>query len=143
LFIFSKAKIDGLCCLLTHPYQKLESISSINQYDLSELDRSQLVSTELLHRGKNNNQIYKGRYGQRDVAIKYQDNLDQAKIMEEFSHKNLVRLYGVCTQDEPILIVMELMKHGCLLEYLRDQSRINLKLETIVDFIGQVNNEEI
>jgi serine/threonine protein kinase len=139
LFVFSKAKIDGLCCLLTHPYQKIESIISINQYDLSELDRSQLVSIELLH----HNQIYKGQYGQRDVAIKYQNNLDQAKIMKEFSHKNFVRLYGVCTQDEPILIVMELMKYGCLLEYLRDQSRINLQLETIVDFIGQVNNEEI
>jgi serine/threonine protein kinase len=63
--------------------------------------------------------------------------------MKELLHKNLVRLYGVCTQDKPILIVTEFMTHGCLLKYLRDQSRINLKLKTIVDFIRQVNDEEI
>jgi serine/threonine protein kinase len=150
-FCFCKSEIYGLCCLLKYPYQKIESIISINQYGLSELDRSQLVSIELLHRG-NDNEIYKGTYGQRDVIIKYmnmdnQNNinqfLDQTKIMKEFSHKNLVHFYGVCTQDKPILIVTEFMIHGCLLKYLRDQSRINLKLKTIVDFIRQVNDEEI
>lgn len=40
--------------------------------------------------------------------------------MTKFKHKNLVRLHGVCTTIRPVYIVTELMVHGCLLDYLRD-----------------------
>jgi serine/threonine protein kinase len=70
------------------------------------------------------------------------NNLDQAKIMNEFLHKNILCLYGVCTEKEPILIVTEFMIHGCLLEYLRYGLGKYCKLKTILDFILQVNNEE-
>lgn len=32
--------------------------------------------------------------------------------MKHFSHDNIVQLYGVCTTNEPVYIVMELMIHG-------------------------------
>ncbi len=138
---FCKAKLDGLCCSLTHPCQKIESIKEDN---LTELDRSQLFYSKLIHQG-NSNKVYQGKYGQRDVAIKYMENnnknkfLHEAKIMEELSHKNLVRLYGVCTREEPILIITEFLRHGSLLDYLRNQLESNIQFKNILAFVGQVN----
>lgn len=119
-----------------------------------ELDRGQLQLAELLGRG-NYGEVYKGNYGHRDVAIKCMkmDNknrtcnvdkfLDEAKIMRDLSHKNIVRLYGVCTQGEPIFIVTEYMASGCLLNYLRDGPGKDLKFKTILDFAAQVKNHKL
>ncbi|CAF3825275.1 unnamed protein product [Adineta steineri] len=132
---------DGLCCLLTYPCQKIEA--TIHD-GLAELDRSQLLSTELLSQGPHT-KVYKGTYGQRNVAIKYMkmnDNknrfLREAKMMKEFEHKNIVCLYGVCTVEEPILIVMEFMKYGCLLNYLRCGPGQSMDPMTQLDFIVQI-----
>ncbi len=148
-FLFCKANVDGLCCLLTRPCRKIEPTIPADRHGLLELDRAQLLRTELLGRG-NYGEVYKGKYGQREVAIKCMkmDNknrvcnvdkfLDEAKIMRDLLHKNIVRLYGVCTQEEPIFIVTEFMAHGCLLNYLRDGPGKNLKFKTILDFAAQV-----
>ena len=48
------------------------------------------------------------------------DFIEEAEVMKKLSHPNLLKLYGVCTLEEPIYIVTELMKHGNILEYLRD-----------------------
>lgn len=64
--------------------------------------------------------------------------LEEAKIMKVFSHKNIVRMYGICTQEEPIFIVTEFMVNGCLLNYLRDGQGKNLKFKTVLDFAAQV-----
>ncbi len=40
--------------------------------------------------------------------------------MKELKHENIARLYGVYTQEEPILIIIEFMIHEYLLNYLRD-----------------------
>jgi serine/threonine protein kinase len=146
--------VDGLCCLLTRPCRKIEPTIPADRHGLLELDRSQLLRTDLLGRG-NYGEVYKGKYGQRDVAIKCMktDNknrvchvdkfLDEAKIMRDLLHKNIVRLYGVCTQEEPIFIVTEFMTHGCLLSYLRDGPGKNLKFKTILDFAAQVDRADI
>ena len=47
------------------------------------------------------------------------DFLAEATIMKKLRHPKLIQLYAVCTQDEPIYIVTELMRHGSLLEYLQ------------------------
>ncbi len=47
------------------------------------------------------------------------DFLAEAQIMKKLRHQKLIQLYAVCTQDEPIYIVTELMRHGSLLEYLQ------------------------
>ncbi|XP_051879256.1 tyrosine-protein kinase SRK2-like isoform X2 [Pristis pectinata] len=61
------------------------------------------------------------------VAIKMlkADNTDssnflkEAQIMKSFKHQNLITLYAVCTRTQPFFIVIEMMKHGDLLNYLR------------------------
>jgi hypothetical protein len=148
------ANVDGLCCLLTRPCRKIEPTVPADRHGLLELDRSQLLRTDLLGKG-NYGEVYRGKYGQRDVAIKYMktDNknrvynvdkfLDEAKIMKDLLHKNIVRLYGVCTQEEPNFIVTEFMAGGCLLNYLRDGLGKNIKFKTILDFAAQVKISDI
>lgn len=47
------------------------------------------------------------------------DFLAEAQIMKKLRHSKLIQLYAVCTVEEPIYIITELMKHGSLLEYLQ------------------------
>ena len=42
------------------------------------------------------------------------DFLKEANIMKRFEHKNIVKLLGVCTRNEPIYAVMEYMLYGDL-----------------------------
>uniref|UniRef100_A0A8C5WTB9 Tyrosine-protein kinase n=1 Tax=Laticauda laticaudata TaxID=8630 RepID=A0A8C5WTB9_LATLA len=69
--------------------------------------------------------------GQHNVAIKMIKEgcmsedafIDEAKVMMNLSHANLVQLFGVCTKERPILIITEYLSKGCLLTYLRDTRR--------------------
>ena len=63
--------------------------------------------------------------------------LQEAALMMRLRHPNVILLHAVCTHKEPIYIVMELMKHGSLLEYLRGDGR-SLKLPQLVDMSAQV-----
>lgn len=47
------------------------------------------------------------------------DFLAEAQIMKKLRHSKLIQLYAVCTVEEPIYIITELMKHGSLLEFLQ------------------------
>ena len=44
--------------------------------------------------------------------------LEEAQTMKQLKNDNIVSLLGVCTKDEPICIVMELMVYGDLKSYL-------------------------
>ena len=46
-------------------------------------------------------------------------------------------MYAVCTQEEPIYIITELMKYGSLLEYLQGKGKL-LKLPQLIDMSAQV-----
>ena len=142
--------MDGLCCLLTRSCRKIEPTVPADRHGLLELDRAQLLRTELIGKG-NYGEVFRGKYGHRDVAIKCMksDNknrlhnvdkfIDEAKTMRDLLHKNIVRLYGVCTQEEPIFIVTEFMVNGCLLNYLRDGLGKNIKFKAVLDFAAQVS----
>lgn len=47
------------------------------------------------------------------------DFLSEAQIMKRLRHPKLIQLYAVCTMEEPIYIITELMKNGSLLEHLQ------------------------
>jgi fyn-related kinase len=55
------------------------------------------------------------------------DFLAEAQIMKKLRHSKLIQLYAVCTLEEPIYIITELMKHGSLLEYLQGESIFRVK----------------
>ncbi|XP_044740104.1 proto-oncogene tyrosine-protein kinase ROS [Chrysoperla carnea] len=45
--------------------------------------------------------------------------LREAQLMAHFKHKHILRLLGVCRDNDPHFIIMELMQAGDLLSYLR------------------------
>ena len=47
------------------------------------------------------------------------DFLTEAQIMKKLRHPKLIQLYAVCTLEEPIYIITELMRNGSLLEYIQ------------------------
>lgn len=53
------------------------------------------------------------------------DFLTEAQIMKKLRHPRLLQLYAVCTKDEPILIITELM-HQNLLHFLQVSSSFPL-----------------
>ena len=48
-----------------------------------------------------------------------EDFRKEMEIMMDFDHPNIVRLLGICTRDEPLYLITELMKHGDLKDYIR------------------------
>ncbi|NXA05057.1 FES kinase, partial [Sapayoa aenigma] len=54
--------------------------------------------------------------------------LQEARILKQYRHPNIVRLIGVCTQKQPIYIVMELVQGGDFLSFLRSEGpRLRVK----------------
>jgi len=49
------------------------------------------------------------------------DFLREAQIMKNLRHPKLIQLYAVCTLEDPIYIITELMRYGSLLEYLQSK----------------------
>jgi len=47
--------------------------------------------------------------------------LQEGRILKQYDHPNIVRFIGICVQKQPIMIVMELVPGGSLLNFLRNQ----------------------
>lgn len=45
--------------------------------------------------------------------------LKEAQLMSHFKHQHILQLVGVCLDNDPNYILMELMEGGDLLSYLR------------------------
>ena len=64
--------------------------------------------------------------------------LEEAQIMKKCQHDKLVKLYAVCTKEEPIYIITELMSNGSLLDFLRHGDGQHLKIPNLIDMAAQV-----
>ncbi|XP_072227557.1 tyrosine-protein kinase Fer isoform X2 [Leuresthes tenuis] len=108
------------------------------------LNHEDVVLGELLGKG-NFGEVFKGTL-QRDkmsVAVKTCKEdlppelkirfLAEARILKQYDHPNIVKLIGVCTQRQPIYIVMELVPGGDFLSFLRKKKE-ELKTKQLVRF---------
>jgi len=111
-----------------------------------EIDKSELTLLRELGSGQFG-RVVAGKWKSKfDVAIKMMkegamnedDFIEEAKVMKNFRHDHLVKLYGVCTQQGPIFIVTELMVNGCLLQYLRQRKELVEKTDVILDMATQI-----
>ncbi|XP_029986156.1 tyrosine-protein kinase Fer-like isoform X2 [Sphaeramia orbicularis] len=108
------------------------------------LNHEDVVLGELLGKG-NFGEVFKGTL-QRDkmaVAVKTCKEdlppelkirfLSEARILKQYDHPNIVKLIGVCTQRQPIYIVMELVSGGDFLSFLR-KKKDELKTKQLIRF---------
>ena len=110
-----------------------------------EIDRKSMHLAKKLGRGRFS-EVWKGVWnGTTEVAVKtikpgaiyVNAFLKEAALMKKLRHPKVIQLYAVCTQEEPIYMITELMKHGSLLKYLRGDGR-SLKLPQQIDIGAQV-----
>ncbi|CAG9795775.1 unnamed protein product [Diatraea saccharalis] len=140
---------DGLCVSLSKPCVQVEKPVteglSHRTRDQWEIDRSSLKFVRKLGHGQFG-EVWEGLWNNTTpVAIKTlksgtmdpKDFLAEAQIMKKLRHNKLIQLYAVCTLEEPIYIITELMKNGSLLDYLQGKGR-GLKLQQLIDMAAQI-----
>uniref|UniRef100_A0A8C3P6Y1 Tyrosine-protein kinase n=2 Tax=Chrysemys picta bellii TaxID=8478 RepID=A0A8C3P6Y1_CHRPI len=107
------------------------------------LNHEDVTLGELLGKG-NFGEVYKGTLKDKtpvavktckedlpqELKIKF---LSEARILKQYDHPNIVKLIGVCTQRQPIYIVMELIPGGDFLSFLR-KKKDELKTKQLVKF---------
>jgi abelson tyrosine-protein kinase 1 len=70
--------------------------------------------------------------------MKLSDFLEEAAIMKDLRHPNLVQLLGVCTREPPYYIVTEFMSKGNLLEYLRNANKLDVSEVVLMYMATQI-----
>ncbi|KAK5972145.1 Non-specific protein-tyrosine kinase [Trichostrongylus colubriformis] len=137
---------DGLCVQLTKPCVKCEvpQTSTFTYDDQWEIDRRSVLFIKQIGAGQFG-EVWEGRWNSTvPVAVKKlksgtadpADFLAEAHIMKKLRHPKLLTLYAVCTKDQPILIVTELMQEN-LLSFLQGKGR-QCNLTHLVEIAAQV-----
>ena len=132
----------------THTHTHTHQSTELSKQDIEELeiDRSQIRLIQRLGAGQFG-EVWEGLWNNMtSVAVKTlspgtmstSDFLQEARLMMRLHHPNIVQLYAVCTREEPVYIVTELMKHGSLLQYLRQGEGRSLKLPQLINMASQV-----
>ena len=149
LIQYYEKQADGLCvnlkapCLIPEKPQATGLSREANE--AWEIDRKSIHLVKKLGAGQFG-EVWLGEWnGTTEVAVKTlkpgimgaREFLEEAAMMRKLRHPKLIQLYAVCTREEPIYIITELMKHGSLLEYLRGDGR-SLQLPQLIDMGAQV-----
>ncbi|XP_022375962.1 tyrosine-protein kinase FRK [Enhydra lutris kenyoni] len=141
---------DGLCVQLRKPCLKIQvpvpfdlSYKTVDQW---EIDRKSIQLLKRLGSGQFG-EVWEGLWNNTtSVAVKTlkpgsmdpNDFLREAQIMKNLRHPKLIQLYAVCTLEDPIYIITELMRHGSLQEYLQNDAGTKIHLTQQVDMAAQV-----
>ncbi|KAM9840180.1 tyrosine-protein kinase FRK [Aulostomus maculatus] len=141
---------DGLCVRLVEPCKKMEAPQtyglSYNTVDQWEIDRNSITLGQKLGAGQFG-EVFEGLWNDTTaVAVKTlkpgtmdpEDFLREAQIMKRLRHPKLIQLYAVCTMEEPIYIITELMKKGSLLEHLQKDKGTTLRISDQIEMAAQV-----
>ena len=150
LIHYYEQKADGLCCALRYPClsQNMPQAAGLSKkaHVECELNRDQIRLVSKLGAGTYGevwDGLWEGLWNATiAVAIKTLKPgtslpIEEIRHLMKLRHPKLVQVYGSCTKEEPVYIVMELMKHGSLLEYLRGEGR-SLKLPQLINIATQV-----
>ena len=116
--------------------------------DQWEIDRSSLKFVRKLGQGQFG-EVWEGLWNNTTpVAIKTlkpgtmdpKDFLAEAQIMKKLRDPKLIQLYAVCTMEEPIYIVTELMRNGSLLEFLQGKKKVEIQEERKIEMMNECNS---
>jgi len=137
-FRFEGPAFNTIQELIQHQFQSGTSVTSRSGAVLRspvtrekwELNNDDVELVEKIGRG-NFGDVYKARLklNNLSVAVKTckvtlpdeqkKKFLQEGRILKQYEHPNIVRFIGICVQKQPIMIVMELVSGGSLLNYLR------------------------
>lgn len=119
---------------------------SYKTVDQWEIDRNSIQLLQKLGSGQFG-EVWEGLWNNTTpVAVKTlkpgsmdpNDFLREAQLMKKLRHPRLIQLYAVCTLEDPIYIITELMRHGSLQEYLQKDAGSKIHLCQQVDMAAQV-----
>ncbi|XGW28690.1 hypothetical protein V3C99_008463, partial [Haemonchus contortus] len=78
------------------------------------------AGTLRLKTGKNVDVAIKVTRGSSDLCkAKIKEMMREARLMRNFRHENIVRIYGVAVDEQPLYIILELMTGGALNHFLK------------------------
>ncbi|KAI4802300.1 hypothetical protein KUCAC02_020148 [Chaenocephalus aceratus] len=141
---------DGLCVRLGEPCKKMEAPQthglSYNTVDQWEIDRKlHQAAKEAWRRTvwRSVRRPVERDHSSRSEDLKpgtmdSEDFLREAQIMKRLRHAKLIQLYAVCTMEQPIYIITELMKNGSLLDYLQEDKGAMLGISDQIEMAAQV-----
>ncbi|KAK0082840.1 hypothetical protein PV325_009767 [Microctonus aethiopoides] len=141
---------DGLITQLLYPapkHNKPTVFPLSPEPDEWEINRTDIVMRHKLGGGQYGD-VYEAvwkRYNM-TVAVKtlkedtmaLKDFLEEAAIMKEMKHRNLVQLLGVCTREPPFYIITEFMSKGNLLDYLRNENKHQINAVVLMHMATQI-----
>ncbi|GMS89789.1 hypothetical protein PENTCL1PPCAC_11964, partial [Pristionchus entomophagus] len=153
-YSIDKDTFDSVVDLVKHYQDSKQSLTSTYKVTIQrpltrrswQLDHCDIESTKKLGEGAFG-EVHKGtlklkKGGKKvDVAIKLakldvmtkeqiKDIMREARLMRDFNHPNVTRLYGVAATQEPLMLVMELANNGALDSYLqKNECNLEKKME--------------
>ena len=150
LIAHHKKQADGLCVNLILPcvISEKSRTMTLSEYTLNnewEIDRSQIRLIKILTDGEFS-KVWEGLWNEiTPIAVKNRKPQTMtvhnfwhtAALMMKISHQNIIQVYGMCTKEEPMYIITELMKHGSLLEYLLGIGK-STQLPQLIEMASQV-----
>ena len=127
---------DGLCINLRKPCVIANIDVSGQVIDNWQINRSEVrLLTKL--RSNEFTEVWEGIWNDTTPAavktlkpnqnMTVEDFLQSANLMKKLQCPKLVQLYALCSTEEPVFIITELMVHGSLLEYLHDKGKLVLR----------------
>ncbi|CAI9726957.1 tyrosineAbl-likeprotein kinase Abl-like isoform X3 [Octopus vulgaris] len=143
---------DGLVTTLLYPAPKRNKPTVFGfspEPDKWEVERTEIAMKHRLGGGQYGD-VYEAVWKtyNKTVAVKtlkedtmaLKDFLEEAAIMKEMKHPNLVQLLGVCTREPPFYIITEFMTHGNLLDYLRGSNREDIGPTVLMYMATQISS---
>lgn len=140
---------DGLCCKLQQMCMKPRSL--IWAFDRGKSDEYATTRDTVLRVKKLGSgqfaEVWLARWhSSRDIAIKIQKKdavssaafLDEAQLLKQLQHPNIIKLLGVSSETTPIYLLLEYMVNGRLSNYLREGKGHELGLSQLLWIAAQI-----
>ncbi|XP_021917496.1 tyrosine-protein kinase Abl isoform X5 [Zootermopsis nevadensis] len=141
---------DGLITQLLYPapkHNKPTVFALSPEPDEWEINRTDIVMRHKLGGGQYGD-VYEAVWKRYNVTVAVKtlkedtmalkDFLEEAAIMKEMKHPNLVQLLGVCTREPPFYIITEFMSKGNLLDYLRNGNKDQINAVVLMYIATQI-----
>ncbi|XP_067678783.1 tyrosine-protein kinase Src64B-like [Haliotis asinina] len=132
-----KERQDGLKCRLTVPCPRMPPVRHLRNV---KMDKGAIYLSDVLAKD-----VWRGKlYGKLDVAVKTMASGDHGDIdaeklkMESLRHVRLVQPLAVCSNCEPVFLIMEYMNNGSLYDFLRKTDRPQIEFSMVKSVCQQI-----